>query len=137
MIILPDNSQIVLHDETIRTGECLFKPMLADQHDKLGVHEEIFRCIMACENEIRKEMWNNILVIGGSSLIKGLPVRLEKEMVSIAPSTVKVNILSPPDRKFSAWVGAAILSSMDAFQHMYVTKQEYFENREAIHLKCF
>lgn len=99
IVVLPDGCQITLRDETIAVGEVLFKPSHAGVEHSIGLHEEVFRCIMACENEIRKELWNNILLIGGTSLIRGAPLRLQKEMTSIAPSTVKVNIISPPDRK--------------------------------------
>lgn len=45
---------------------------------------------------------------------------------------------SPADRKHSCWLGAAILSDMEKFKSLYITKAEYAdEGRSIVHKKCF
>jgi actin-related protein len=56
----------------------------------------------------------------------------------LAPSTNKIKILAPPERKFSVWLGGSILASLSTFQTMWINKQEYDESGPAIiHRKCF
>ena len=40
----------------------------------------------ACDVDIRKDLYNNIVVSGGASLLAGLPERLSKEMAALVPS---------------------------------------------------
>jgi len=52
---------------------------------------------------------------------------MTKELVSLAPPTMKVKIIAPPERKYSVWIGGSILSSLSTFQQMWVLKSEYDE----------
>jgi actin-related protein len=45
----------------------------------------------------------------------GIADRLSKEMTSLAPSSVKIKIVAPPERKYSVWIGGSILSSLSTF----------------------
>merc|ERR1712008_494505 len=44
-------------------------------------------------------------------------------ITALAPSTIKIKIIAPPERKYSVWIGGSILSSLSAFQQMWITKQ--------------
>merc|ERR1712008_179406 len=52
---------------------------------------------------------------------------MQKEITALAPSTIKIKIIAPPERKYSVWIGGSILSSLSTFQQMWITKQEYDE----------
>jgi actin-related protein len=68
----------------------------------------------------------------------GIADRMNKEIVGFAPSSVKVKIVAPPERKYSVWIGGSILASLSTFQQMWITKQEYDEAGPSIvHRKCF
>ncbi|KAA0194447.1 hypothetical protein HAZT_HAZT002752 [Hyalella azteca] len=61
-----------------------------------------------------------------------------KEITSLAPSTIKIKIIAPPERKYSVWIGGSILASLSTFQSMWITKEEYDESGPGIvHRKCF
>ena len=61
-----------------------------------------------------------------------------KEITSLAPSTMKIKIIAPPERKYSVWIGGSILASLSTFQQMWISKQEYDESGPSIvHRKCF
>jgi actin-related protein len=69
-----------------------------------------------------------------STVLFGLP----KEITALAPSTIKIKIIAPPERKYSVWIGGSILSSLSTFQQMWITKQEYDEcGPSIVHRKCF
>lgn len=68
----------------------------------------------------------------------GLADRIHKEITSLAPSSMKIKVIAPPERKYSVWIGGSILASLSSFQQMWVSKQEYDEAGPAIvHRKCF
>jgi actin-related protein len=68
----------------------------------------------------------------------GLSDRMQKEIAALAPSSMKVKIIAPPERKYSVWIGGSILASLSSFQQMWISKQEYDETGPSIvHRKCF
>jgi len=74
----------------------------------------------------------------GTTMCPGFADRLQKEMIALAPSTTKVRVLAESERKFAAWIGGSILSSLSTFQTMWISKQEYNESGPSIlHRKCF
>ncbi len=78
------------------------------------------------------------LLIQGTTMYPGIADRMEKEMKALAPSTMKVKIIAPPERKYSVWIGGSILASLSTFQQMWISKQEYDESGPSIvHRKCF
>merc|ERR1719367_1120163 len=54
----------------------------------------------------------------------GIADRMQKEITALAPSTIKIKIIAPPERKYSVWIGGSILSSLSTFQQMWITKQD-------------
>lgn len=98
----------------------------------------VYKSIMLTDLDIRKSLYENVVISGGTTMFPGLPERLGKELVKTVPSTMKVRVVSSEERKYSVWIGGSILSSLSTFQMSWVTKQEYQESGAAIvHRKCF
>jgi len=53
--------------------------------------------------------------------------RMKKEIQALAPSTMGPEVDAPADRKYSCWLGGAILSLIEKFENMWITKKEYEE----------
>lgn len=71
-------------------------------------------------------------------MFKGMKDRLYKEVVALAPSTMRTDVDDPPERKYSVWMGGSILSSLQQFEAMFITRQEYQDNGTSyVHRKCF
>ena len=71
-------------------------------------------------------------------MFAGISERMQKEIQSLAPSSMKVKVVAPPERKYSVWIGGSILASLSTFQAMWIAKAEYDENGPSIvHRKCF
>lgn len=71
-------------------------------------------------------------------MYSGIAERMQKEITALAPSTMMINIIAPPERKYSAWIGGSILASSSTFQQMWISKQEYDEYGPTIvYRKCF
>ena len=102
------------------------------------MHETTYNSIMKCDVDIRKDLYSNIVLSGGTTMYPGIADRMSKEITALAPSSMKVKIIAPPERKYSVWIGGSILSSLSTFQQMWISKVEYDESGPSIvHRKCF
>ena len=136
---LPDGREIYIKDERILCPEALFKPSIIGKGG-IGIGESCCDSIQKCDIDIRKELYNCICLSGGNSMFKGFPERLKKEIKAFAHESMKeeIRIFSPSERKFSVWIGGAVLSSISTFESMWVTKAEYEESGNFIvHRKFF
>jgi len=134
---LPDGQVITVGAERFRCAEVLFQPShIGKEND--GIHQLTYKSILKCDIDIRKDLYQNIVLSGGSTMFPGIDTRLKKEIQALAPAAVKVKIVAPPERKYSVWIGGSILSSLSTFQDMWITKDEYDESGPGIvHRKCF
>ena len=134
---LPDGQTITIGNQRFRCPEALFKPAMIGK-EMGGFHELVYGSIMKCDIDIRKDLYNNIVMSGGTTMFPGIPERLSKEVTALAPTTMKVKVVAPQERKFLVWIGGSILSSLSTFQTLWITKQEYDETGATIvHRKCF
>ncbi|KAG4067078.1 hypothetical protein HA402_000069 [Bradysia odoriphaga] len=156
---LPDGQVITIGNERFRCPESLFQPSFLGM-ESCGIHETVYNSIMKCDVDIRKDLYANTVMSGGTTMYPGMyssidPIvqtlilhrfascvgiadRMQKEITALAPSTIKIKIIAPPERKYSVWIGGSILSSLTTFQQMWISKTEYDESGPAIvHRKCF
>jgi actin, other eukaryote len=134
---LPDGQVITVGSERFRCPEVLFNPSLLGM-EAVGVHDTTFNSIMKCDVDIRKDLYGNIVLSGGTTMFTGIADRMSKEVTALAPSSMKVKVVAPPERKFSVWIGGSILASLSTFQQMWIAKSEYDESGPSIvHRKCF
>jgi len=134
---LPDGQVITIGNERFRAPEALFQPSFLG-HEAAGIHETTYNSIMKCDVDIRKDLYGNIVLSGGTTMYAGIADRMQKEITKLAPSTMKIKIVAPPERKYSVWIGGSILASLSTFQQMWISKQEYDESGPSIvHRKCF
>ncbi|MGH0157747.1 UNVERIFIED_CONTAM: hypothetical protein FKN15_058337 [Acipenser sinensis] len=134
---LPDGQVITIGNERFRCPEALFQPSFLGM-ESCGIHETTFNSIMKCDVDIRKDLYANTVLSGGTTMYPGIADRMQKEITALAPSTMKIKIIAPPERKYSVWIGGSILASLSTFQQMWISKQEYDESGPSIvHRKCF
>jgi actin len=134
---LPDGQVITIGSERFRCPETLFQPSFIGKEQD-GIHKLTYDSIQKCDIDIRKDLYTNVVLSGGTTMFTGIDKRLEKELTQLAPASVKVKIVAPPERKYSVWIGGSILSSLSTFQDMWIQKDEYDESGPGIvHRKCF
>jgi len=134
---LPDGNLITVGNERFRCPEVLFQPSFIGK-EASGIHDTSFQTIMKCDVDIRKDLYANVVLSGGTTMFPGIGERMTKELTALAPSTMKIKVIAPPERKYSVWIGGSILSSLSTFQQMWISKQEYDESGPTIvHRKCF
>ncbi|KAB8228972.1 actin [Aspergillus alliaceus] len=134
---LPDGQVITIGNERFRAPEALFRPSLLGL-ERGGIHETTFNSIQKCDVDVRKDLYGNIVISGGTTLYPGIADRLQKELTNMAPTSMKIKVIAPPERKYSVWIGGSILASLSTFQQMWISKQEYDESGPSIvHRKAF
>jgi len=135
---LPDGTHIDIKDIRIQCPEIFFKPSLIEKEGD-NIAQICYKSIQKCDIIKRKEFYNTIVLSGGSSLFKGLPKRLTKEIKKLVPEIMKeqVKVIADPERRYSVWIGASIITSKSTFDQMWITKKEYEESGpKIVHSKC-
>jgi len=133
---LPDGQVITVGAERFRAPEALFQPQFLGLEQE-GIHKLTFTSIMKCDVDIRKDLYGNVVMSGGTTMYQGIPERVQKEVKSLAPDSMTIKIIAPPERKYSVWIGGSILSSLSTFEEMWIKKEEYDESGPSIvHRKC-
>lgn len=134
---LPDGQVITVESERFQCPEALFKPEMLG-NEMSGIHLTAYNSIMKTDIDIRKDLYNNIVMSGGTTMFAGIASRVQKEIETLAPPSMKIKVIAPPERQYSVWIGGSILSSLSTFQQMWVSKSEYDENGpNIVHRKCF
>ncbi|KAM3238142.1 hypothetical protein P3L10_013172 [Capsicum annuum] len=133
---LPDGHVLTIGAERFRCPEVLFKPSLI-RMETTGIHEKTYNSIMRCDADIRKDLFSNIVLSGDSTMFPGIAERMSREITALAPSSTKIKVVAPCERKYSTRIGGSILASLSTFQQMLITKGEYDEYGPSIvHRKC-
>ncbi|CAF1455917.1 unnamed protein product, partial [Didymodactylos carnosus] len=134
---LPDGQILRLGDERFRCPEALFQPVYLGL-EAPGIHDIIFNTIQKCDMDIRRDLYLNQVLSGGSTLFRGLGERLLLEMKRMVMDDIKIKISQPKERRFSVWMGGSILASLEAFEPMWILKPEYDEyGATIVHRKCY
>ncbi|XP_076079173.1 actin, cytoplasmic-like [Mytilus galloprovincialis] len=102
---LPDGQVITIGDERFRCPEALFYQPSFMADTSLGMHETLYNSIMKCDVDIHRYLYANTVLSGGSTFCPGFADRMRQEILPLATPTSKVNVIAPPDRKYSAWIG--------------------------------
>jgi len=133
---LPDGQVITVGAERFRAPEALFQPQFLGLEQE-GIHKLTFTSIMKCDVDIRKDLYGNVVMSGGTTMYQGIPERVQQEVKNLAPDSMTIKIIAPPERKYSVWIGGSILSSLSTFEEMWIKKEEYDESGPSIvHRKC-
>lgn len=136
---MPDGKVHKIGSARFRCPEVLFKPSLIGKEFG-GIHEQTHMSIQKSEVDVRKDLYQNIILSGGTTLFPGLPERLTKEMQKLANPNManKIKIIAVPERKYCVWIGGSILSSITTFDQMWITQDEYNDaGASIVHRKCY
>jgi actin len=133
---LPNDAELTLSHERFRCPELLFRPDF-NEFDFDGIDQSLFYAIKKCPFVYQKELYRNIVLSGGGTMFEGFPERIEREIVKLAPPTMEIKVIAPANRKFGAWIGGSVLSSLSTFPQLVVGRVEYDDvGSEIIHRKC-
>lgn len=141
--------------ERFRAPEILFDPEIIGL-EYPGVHQIVVDSISRTDLDLRKALYSNIVLSGGSTLTKGFGDRLLTEVQKLAVKDMRIKIFAPPERKYSTWIGGSILAGLSTFRkvslvskacslecigadkqllQMWVSIDDWHENPDIIHTK--
>lgn len=135
---LPDGTTFSVGKARFCCPELLFDPKIADKECR-SVPQTVEDCVKMCPIDCRRTLLNNIVLSGGSTMYRNYDVRLQREVAKRMPTNGRedVRVIAPAERKYSVWMGAAILASLTSFSAQWVTKEEWKESGvSALHAKC-
>jgi len=133
---LPDGQLLPLTSERFRCMEALFAPALVGR-EEAGLTECVLGAIGTSSIDVRRDLYQAIVLSGGTSNAAGLAERLERELAAAAPATVRVKVHAAPGRDLLPWQGAALLSALPDFAQMWISRQEYAASGPAcVHARC-
>jgi len=116
--------------------ESLFDPSnIKVPGSPMGMSQIVTTSVGMCEIDIRPQLYGNLIVTGGNTYIQGFNDRLNKELSSKTPPSMRLKLVSTnsnTERRYGSWVGGSILASLGTFQNMWISKQEYEESGKSI-----
>ena len=134
--MLPDGETITIGVERFLAPECFFNPSVIGKELE-PLDDIIVNAIKQSDVDLRRDLYGNIVLSGGSTMYPGLKERLTHEIKEQIPSSVDVKIIAPPERMYSVWIGGSILSSLKTFQRMWVSRREYKQLGPQVIHRCF
>lgn len=154
VVALPDGTEVEVAENFFT--ECSETLMINSNLPTGGLISQVHESLTLCDDSIRRDLSNNIIIAGGTAMIAGLGDRLGAELnrLSAADAAVKgyvpMGIRVMPSaahkesgytyqRKHAAWIGGSIMSSLESFRDLKITRQEWEEGsgEQALLTKAF
>lgn len=141
----PNGYNFESSSERFLIPEKLFNPHITgegvpDTPNMMDMAQLVTTSVGMCDIDLRPALYGTVIVTGGNSLITGLTDRLQLELASRTPPSMRLKLIhtsQPAERRFGAWIGGSILASLGTFQQMWISKQEYEEVGKAqVDRKC-
>ncbi|CAK6440523.1 unnamed protein product [Pipistrellus nathusii] len=134
---LPDGQVLRLGDQLFQAPEALFAPAPLGVQGP-GLPGLVAGSIAKCDADIQATLYGEIVLSGGSTLFPGLDDRLLLELEQRAARGTPIKITAPPDRWFSTWIGASVVTSLSSFRQMWVTAADFQEfGASVVQRRCF
>lgn len=136
---LPDGRIIKMDRERFEAPEVLFQPSLIDVASP-GLPEMVVEGIQAADIDLRSSFYKHIVLSGGSTMYRGFPSRLEKEIKQLYLQKVlagdekrlakfQLRIEDPPRRKHLVFLGGSVLADiMKDRKEFWISKEEWAEH---------
>jgi len=99
--------------------------VLFDSDDSHSLQNIIMAAVKSCDVDIRKQMYGNIVLCGGTTLTPGFELRLADELSKLTPSSVNIKIEAVKERKYLVWIGGSIMAGLNTFQDMWIDRKAY------------
>ncbi len=135
---LPDGSTVDIGRDKYDCGEGLFQPALIDMPNELSVVDCLLSSIRIAamdDSALEEILLQNIVVTGGTSMMKGFLPRLERELQQrVGPDAKIILHTIGDDRRLCAWKGGVCYASNGID---WITRADHAEyGNDAVHQRC-
>ncbi|XP_063986396.1 actin-related protein 3 [Diachasmimorpha longicaudata] len=123
--------------------EIFFHPEFANPDFTTPLVEIVDDVIQSCPIDVRRPLYKNIVLSGGSTMFKDFGRRLQRDMKKmvdtrlklseklsggrITPTAIDVRVISHPKQRCAVWFGGALLANEPEFYQVCHTKKDYQE----------
>ena len=127
--------------ERFLAPEIFFNPEIASSDFLTPLPEIVDSVIQASPIDVRRNLYRNIVLSGGSTMFKDFGRRLQRDLKGIVhrrvsanerlsgakSSGVQVQVISHKRQKNAVWFGGSLLAQTSEFRSYCHTKQDYEE----------
>ncbi|XP_063846274.1 actin-related protein 3-like [Scylla paramamosain] len=147
----PVNNQAFTIDigyERFLGPEIFFHPEFANPDFTTPISEVVDNVIQNCPIDVRRPLYKNIVLSGGSTMFKDFDRRLQRDVKRIVdarlriteqlsggrikPKPIDVNVIAHKMQRYAVWFGGSMLASTPDFYQVCHTKAEYEEKGPSI-----
>lgn len=136
-----DGATFTIGKERFQAPEAFFHPALWDS-EQSGLSDLVFETIQKAPIDCRVDLYQNIILSGGSSLLPGLQERLQADLADKYEQSIsktlkhpaessrkwKVQVHAPEARQFAVFEGAALFGDLICEDNKFwITKSQYSE----------
>eukprot|EP00455_Lapot_gusevi_P024035 TRINITY_DN2493_c0_g1_i6.p1 TRINITY_DN2493_c0_g1~~TRINITY_DN2493_c0_g1_i6.p1 ORF type:complete len:256 (-),score=50.36 TRINITY_DN2493_c0_g1_i6:227-994(-) len=105
--------------------------------NRISLPQLLQTSLQKCDPYLQRDLYQNIVLAGGTSMLKGFGERMYNEMMILDGGRHKLEIVQDSQRKYAAWIGGSMFASLSTFNQIQVTRAEYESGRDIIHRKYF
>ena len=127
---LPDESKIKIGEERKSCTDIIFDKNLLGKNN-LTMDEMIYNSINNIDINLTLKLYEDIILSGGNTLIKGFPEALHQKIKS-RNKNIKVRLFTPKKPQNCSWIGGKVVSSMDNYKNIWISKEDWNEKGENI-----
>lgn len=119
------------HHKRFKSTEIIFNPRLCGSQEE-GLAKIAYNAIEKCDADLKINLYNNIVLAGGSTLLPGFHERFDYEIKNLAMHSAKtdINVCADLHRKYAAWIGGSMIASFSTFSDMTIKREEYENTQE-------
>jgi len=121
--------------------EIFFHPEFANPDFTIPISETVDSVVQNCPIDVRRGLYKNIVLSGGSTMFKDLGKRLERDirrsvdarlrvteaLTGQTPKPIDVQVISHQMQRYAVWFGGSMLASTPEFYQVCHTKAQYDE----------
>lgn len=148
---LPDGQYIPLEEERHQCAEALFDfgligpehvprmKVFGDNGEEFhpsipkGLSWLAYAAVNNSEASLRGQLYNNIVLAGGTTLLPGVRDRMQREITQlyremhVGEGLIPIRVSEMPSRQHATWLGGCMLTLIAMFPYLTVTREEYQE----------
>lgn len=128
-----DGSVVTVGTERFRCPEAMFVPLLLSVQPE-GLQTFAVQSVELCDEAVRNELYENVVLAGGNTSFKGFAPRMASEIKSTLEErssendekiNYEINVIAPDDRRYSEWAGGAELAAQRKFKKRWISLKAY------------
>ena len=137
---LPDDIETVLDMKSSLLKGCTDSLFDSPDPGLKSLPDMVYESVMAASIHGRRDLFCNVILSGGNTMITGFPALLKnriEQIMSKRHKGLKLHVVAAPERKYHPWIGGSILGSLSCFMDsLLISREEYMESGPRVLAKC-